>query len=203
MKKLIGMILLSMLAIPAALAQDYYISDDLFTYMHSGPTNNYRIIGSVNAGEKVQLISSNKETGFTQIVDGKGRKGWVQSKFISGNESMAIRLPRVEKELEKVKSQLANARQNADVEKAGLVESLDTRNQQISELETKFNEINQQLIAAQSDNRQLRARLDTQKDDLLLKYFTYGGGVAGGGLLLGLILPHLIPRRKKSPSGWA
>lgn len=203
MKKLIGMILLSMLAIPAALAQDYYISDDLFTYMHSGPTNNYRIIGSVNAGEKVQLISSNKETGFTQIVDGKGRKGWVQSKFISGNESMAIRLPRVEKELEKVKSQLANARQNADVEKAGLVESLNTRNQQISELETKFNEINQQLIAAQSDNRQLRARLDTQKDDLLLKYFTYGGGVAGGGLLLGLILPHLIPRRKKSPSGWA
>ncbi|MDP5254510.1 MULTISPECIES: TIGR04211 family SH3 domain-containing protein [unclassified Vibrio] len=203
MKKLIGMILLSMLAIPAALAQDYYISDDLFTYMHSGPTNNYRIIGSVNAGEKVQLISSNKETGFTQIVDGKGRKGWVQSKFISGNESIAIRLPRVEKELEKVKSQLANARKNADVEKAGLVESLDTRNQQISELETKFNEINQQLIAAQSDNRQLRARLDTQKDDLLLKYFTYGGGVAGGGLLLGLILPHLIPRRKKSPSGWA
>lgn len=25
----------------------------------------------------------------------------------------------------------------------------------------------------------------------------YGGGVAGIGLLLGMVLPHLIPRRKK------
>jgi SH3 domain protein len=25
----------------------------------------------------------------------------------------------------------------------------------------------------------------------------YGGGVAGAGLLLGLLLPHMIPRRKK------
>jgi SH3 domain protein len=31
----------------------------------------------------------------------------------------------------------------------------------------------------------------------------YGGGVAGAGLLFGLILPHIIPRRKKSPNGWA
>ncbi|POF59589.1 arylsulfatase, partial [Vibrio vulnificus] len=44
---------------------------------------------------------------------------------------------------------------------------------------------------------------DTQKDDLLLKYFMYGGGVAGIGLLFGLILPYMIPRRKKSNSGWA
>ena len=51
--------------------------------------------------------------------------------------------------------------------------------------------------------RNLRAKLDTQKDDLLLKYFMYGGGVAGIGLLFGLILPHIIPRKKRSPSGWA
>jgi SH3 domain protein len=116
---------------------------------------------------------------------------------------MAIRLPRLEKELKDVKAQLANARQSADTEKAGLVDSLENRNQQISELEMKYGEISEQLTAVQTENRQLRAKLDTQKDDLLLKYFMYGGGVAGGGLLFGLILPHLIPRRKKSPSGWA
>ncbi|MDF4341173.1 arylsulfatase, partial [Vibrio parahaemolyticus] len=49
----------------------------------------------------------------------------------------------------------------------------------------------------------LRAKLDTQKDDMLLKYFTYGGGVAGLGLLFGLILPHVMPPRKRSPGGWA
>ena len=110
---------------------------------------------------------------------------------------------KLEKELKEVKSQLANARQNSDTEKAGLVTSLETRNQQISDLEKKYSEISDQLTSVETENRELRAKLDTQKDDMLLKYFTYGGGVAGLGLLFGLVLPHLIPRRKKSPAGWA
>jgi SH3 domain protein len=202
-KKLIVTVLLTVFAVPSLFAQDRYIADELFTYMHSGPNNTFRIIGSVDAGSKVQLLQSNSETGYSEVVDERGRKGWVQTKFITRQESMAIRLPRLEKELKDVKAQLANARQSADTEKAGLVDSLENRNQQISELEMKYGEISEQLTAVQTENRQLRAKLDTQKDDLLLKYFMYGGGVAGGGLLFGLILPHLIPRRKKSPSGWA
>ncbi|KGK13302.1 TIGR04211 family SH3 domain-containing protein [Vibrio navarrensis] len=203
MKKLIVTVLLTVFAVPSLFAQDRYIADELFTYMHSGPNNTFRIIGSINAGSKIQLVQSNSETGYSEVVDERGRKGWVQTKFITRQESMAIRLPRLEKELKDVKAQLANARQSADTEKAGLVDSLENRNQQISELEMKYGEISEQLTAVQTENRQLRAKLDTQKDDLLLKYFMYGGGVAGGGLLFGLILPHLIPRRKKSPSGWA
>ncbi|MCU8558801.1 TIGR04211 family SH3 domain-containing protein [Vibrio vulnificus] len=203
MKKLIVTVLLTLLAVPSVFAQDRYIADELFTYMHSGPNNTFRIIGSVDAGSKVKLLQTNSETGYSEVVDERGRKGWVQAKFITHQESMAVRLPRLEKELKEVKSQLANARQNADTEKAGLVDSLDTRNQQISDLEKKYSEISDQLASVQTENRQLRAKLDTQKDDLLLKYFMYGGGVAGIGLLFGLILPYMIPRRKKSNSGWA
>ncbi len=203
MKKLIITVLFTLLAAPTALAANRYIADELFTYMHSGPNNTYRIIGSIDAGSQVQLLNVNKETEYTQIRDSRGRTGWVQSKFVTNKESMAIRLPRIEKELAEVKEQLANARQTSDTEKAGLVESLDTRNQQIAELENKYSEISDQLTSVETENRELRAKLDTQKDDMLLKYFTYGGGVAGVGLLFGLILPHLIPRRKRSPNGWA
>ena len=203
MKKLICMVLFAMLAAPAAFAQDRYIADKLFTYMHSGPNNTYRIIGSVDAGEKIKLLQANRQTGYSEVVDSRGRKGWVESKFVSRQESMALRLPKLEKELAEVKDKLANARQSADSEKAGLISSLDSRNKQISELEQNYSEISQQLTSSQTENRELRAKLDTQKDDLLLKYFMYGGGVAGIGLLLGLILPHIMPRRKKSPNGWA
>lgn len=203
MKKLIITVLFTLLAAPAALAANRYIADELFTYMHSGPNNTYRIIGSIDAGSQVQLLNVNKETEYTQVRDSRGRTGWVQSKFVTNKESMAIRLPRIEKELAEVKEQLANARQTSDTEKAGLVESLDTRNQQIAELENKYSEISDQLTSVETENRELRAKLDTQKDDMLLKYFTYGGGVAGVGLLFGLVLPHLIPRRKRSPNGWA
>ncbi|MEL7292133.1 MAG: TIGR04211 family SH3 domain-containing protein [Pseudomonadota bacterium] len=203
MKKLVCLVLVSMLAVPAAFAQNRYISDKLFTYMHSGPSNQFRIIGSVDAGDKVKVLSTNKDTGYTQVQDEKGRTGWVESRFVTNQESMALRLPRLEKELAEVKEKLANSRSNADQEKAGLIDSLETRNRQISELEQGYGEMSQQLAASQEEVRKLRAKLDTQKDDLLLKYFMYGGGVAGIGLLLGLILPHIIPRRKRSPSGWA
>ena len=46
-----------MLAAPAAFAQDRYIADKLFTYMHSGPNNTFRIIGSVDAGEKITYLT--------------------------------------------------------------------------------------------------------------------------------------------------
>lgn len=199
MKKLICMVLFSMLAAPT-FAQDRYIADKLFTYMHSGPSNQYRILGSIDAGEKVKLIEVNKESGYSHIADERGRTGWVESRFITREVSNTLRLPALEKELEEVKN---NARQNADSEKAGLAESLELRNQQIADLERNYADISKQLTDSQSEIRELRAKLDTQKEDLLLKYFTYGGGVAGIGLLLGLVLPHIIPRRKRHPAGWA
>ncbi|MGL4224584.1 TIGR04211 family SH3 domain-containing protein [Vibrio misgurnus] len=202
MKKLICMVLLSMLAAPT-FAQERYIADKLFTYMHSGPSNQYRILGSIEAGEKVKLLSVNKENGYSQISDERGRTGWVESRLISRQVSNALRLPALEQELADVKKQLANARQNADSEKAGLAESLELRNQQITDLERSYSEISKQLTQSQTEIRELRAKLDTQKEDLLLKYFTYGGGVAGIGLLFGLLLPHIMPRRKRNPSGWA
>jgi SH3 domain protein len=202
-KKLVFLVLATLVAAPTALAQDRYIADKLFTYMHSGPNNQYRIIGSIDAGDKVRLLSTNKESGYSQIQDARGRKGWVESKFVTSQESMALRLPKLEKELAETKEKLANARSTSDQEKAGLVESLATRNRQISELEQGYSDMSQQLSSAQEEVRSLRAKLDTQKDDLLLKYFMYGGGVAGLGLLFGLILPHIVPRKKRSPSGWA
>lgn len=203
MKKLVFLILACVIAVPAAMAKDRFISDNLFTYMHAGPSNQFRIIGSVNAGEKVNLVSVDKKSGYSQVVDSRGRKGWVSTSFITTQEGMSTRLPKLEKELSVVKEKLANANDIANREKEGLVDSLNTRNSQISELEKNYGDMSQQLTASQTEVRNLRAKLDTQKDDLLLKYFMYGGGVAGIGLLFGLVLPHLVRRKRRSPNGWA
>lgn len=56
MKRLFSALaVLMVLAAPAANAQDNYISDELFTYMHSGPGTQFRILGSIDAGEKVTV----------------------------------------------------------------------------------------------------------------------------------------------------
>ena len=38
---------------------------------------------------------------------------------------------------------------------------------------------------------------DKQRDIIILQWFMYGGGAAGAGLLLGLLLPHMIRAAKK------
>ncbi|EOD80317.1 Arylsulfatase [Grimontia indica] len=194
---------LMMLAVPAAHAKDNYISDELFTYMHSGPGTQFRIIGSVDAGTKVTVVDSNRNAGYTQVIDDRGRKGWVETKYVSNQPGLKVRVPALEEELKQVKEALSSAQGDAEAKTKGLIESLDQRNAQVKELEQHTSELNQKLIDAQTEIRELRARIDTQKDDLLMRYFAYGGMVAGGGLLFGLILPHLIPRRKKRNNGWA
>ncbi len=201
MKKLMTWVLISLFSAPS-FAQQLYVADKLFTYMHSGPSAQYRIIGSVDAGDKIKLIQTNKETGYSEVVDDKGRKGWIQSKFISSSESMAVRLPKLESELTEVKAKLASAQEDADREKAGLAESLEVRSKQVNELEQNYSEMMNKFTVAQSEIRELRAKLDTQKEDLLMKYFMYGGGVMLGGIFFGIILPHIIPKRRKNRSDW-
>ncbi|MFC1502739.1 TIGR04211 family SH3 domain-containing protein [Pseudomonadota bacterium] len=205
MKHLISILLLAfaVVAAPVKAEQVRYISDDLFTYMHRGPGTQFRIMGSVNAGTKVTLLKTDKEAGFSQVTDERGRSGWVDSKFISLQVGLKDRVPALETELKKVKTALAEATKSSDEQNAGLKNSLKLRNTQISELEEQNINLNDQLTSSQAEIRELRAKIDTQKDDLLMKWFTYGGMVAGVGLLLGLVLPHLIPRRRKRNNGWA
>ena len=50
-----------------------YISDELDTYVHSGPGNQYRIVGTLKGGDEVTLISVDDSTSYGQIRDSKGK----------------------------------------------------------------------------------------------------------------------------------
>ena len=49
-------------------------------------------------------------------------------------------------------------------------------------------------------NRDLEAMLDANKREIAIQWFIYGGSVLGVGLLIGLVLPHILPRRKRRDS---
>ncbi|OOF20000.1 arylsulfatase, partial [Salinivibrio sp. IB574] len=87
-----ALMLLIVLVAPRAMAENY-ISDELFTYMHSGPGTQYRIIGSVDAGDKITVLSRDRDAGYTQVVDSRGRKGWVKSDYVTTQPGLKERLP--------------------------------------------------------------------------------------------------------------
>jgi len=168
----------------SASAATSYISDNLHTFIHSGPGTKYKIIGSVNTGDHVKIIR--KDSKYTLIKDSKGRSGWINSKFISSQPGLKERLPELEAQLTKYKTQLSQYKENVD-----------SQDSKVQKLEDKNSKLNNQLEEIQALNRNLNAKLDTQKDDLLMRWFTYGGMVAGAGLILGLLIPYLIPSRRK------
>ena len=56
-------------------------------------------------------------------------------------------------------------------------------------------------MVAQKKVNAVNLQLDDKQRTIILQWFMYGGGVAGVGLLLGLLLPHLIPRRRTTIAG--
>lgn len=171
-------------------SSSHYIKDDLFIFMHTGPSRNYRILGSIEAGTPIKVLSQNSETEFTQITDNDGREGWVESKFISNTMSRAEQLPKIREQLAESQSAL----QASQSESARLRQQLNDARQQITQLSTE-NESQATAIV------KLTNKVESANRDELVTWFTRGGLVAGGGILLGVLLTY-FPKRRRRSSEW-
>ena len=107
----------------------HYVSDDVFTYIHGGPGTEFRIIGSIEAGQPI-TFNGKTEGEYSQIVDNKNREGWIRSDFVTDKPSLRERFPQMEKELIKVNEQLNNISLNTD----NAAQDLQLANKKIVEL---------------------------------------------------------------------
>ena len=167
-----------------------YISDDLFIYMHAGPGNNYRILGSINAGDEVKLTSK-EQNGYSQIIDNKNRTTWVESKYVSTKPGLRVIIAELNAKLadnEEVQQQTSN--------------ELLLANQEINQLNDKNTELSQQLSNLNQQLTQTQSQLSNQDLAIKKEYFFNGAIVLGLGLLLGLILPRLAMRKRSSMDSW-
>ncbi len=186
---------LSILTLSSTAFAANYVSNDLFTYTHSGPGNKYKILGVVNAGQKITVL--NRSNGFTQIRDSKGRTVWMNSKYVSNQPGLKEQLETLKVQYNQIDEKLRTFEDRANEDKASLEENLSLNINKVQELQTTNANLSAELQKIKEENKSLNNLLDKEKNELLITWFTYGGMVAGAGLLLGLILPVLIPSRKK------
>jgi SH3 domain protein len=190
-----------MLSANTSIAAQRYVSDQLFTYMHSGPSSQFRIIGSVNAGAIISLIQ-NSNSGYSKVTDSKGRSGWIETKFITKTMPASLRLPQVEKELLNVQNQLnsigAKNKASLDSQQQSLSKQIKTNNLLITQRQELLNKIK----SLQLDNSKLQTRISNQSEEVERQWFIKGAGVIIAGIFIGLVVPHL-PRRKKKNDHWS
>ncbi|ACS84641.1 SH3 type 3 domain protein [Musicola paradisiaca Ech703] len=175
-----------------------YISDDLTTYSRSGPGNQYRIVGALNAGETVTVLGINRDAGYAQIRDDKGRASWIALDQLSETPSLKARVPELEHQVQTLTDQLNRINGDWNQRTAGLQQKVGASDSAITELQRENQDLKTQLEVAQKKLNAASLQLDDKQRMLIMQWFMYGGGVAGGGLLLGLLLPYLMPRRKKA-----
>ncbi|WP_234283747.1 MULTISPECIES: TIGR04211 family SH3 domain-containing protein [Halomonadaceae] len=177
----------------------HWVSDELTTYVRSGPTDGYRIVGTLTSGEPVTVLETSGD--YSRVESAEGERVWVLSDELQETPSARERLPHMEEQVAQLEAQLGNINETWEGRVSAMTETLEARERRIAELETRNQQLDSEVEQSRRTVRQLQARLDTQEEDLLMRYFMYGGGVAGAGLLVGLIVPHL-PRKRRKRDRW-
>lgn len=181
----------------SAETDDRYISDNISVYLRRGPGLQYGLVGSLKTGDKVSILEKNQDGSFTKIKDEKNRTAWIESELLTNVASAKDRLPELEQQILTLNETVTNAEQ----EKQSLIEDysnqLDIARNKISKLETLKTDLEKQLEEKNAIVETLNSQLEENDQNVMLTWFTRGGIVAGSGLILGLLLPYITPRRRR------
>ncbi|KUM53439.1 TIGR04211 family SH3 domain-containing protein [Rheinheimera sp. EpRS3] len=163
-----------------------FISDALFVFLHSGPNNQYRIIGTVNAGQSVTFLQEDSDTGYAEIqVDGK--TGWLPKEHVTYTPGLVT-------QLENLKAEYAQHNETVNA----LEQQRDQLNSQLNEAVAERQKAVEQLEQANRAYEQLKVQLENTQGSIWEKPMILGSLILLAGLIFGLLLPLLMPKRRNS-----
>lgn len=200
MQKIITFLLASTLTLGStsllAAADTRYISDDLTINAFTIVNGTYQVAGTVSAGEEVTVLdeSPSKKYALVRLSDGKER--WVLLSRLSKDPSIKIQLPALKQQVESLTNELATINDSWNKKTADLQIQTQTDDSTITQLKKENTQLNDEIKSLQKRLDDMTLQMDDKQRSIIQQWFMYGGGVAGIGLLFGLILPYIIPRRK-------
>ncbi len=219
MKKLVTLFFI--LCSTAAIAKTAYVTDELKITLRSGESPTHRILKMLPTGEAVTILSTNSGSGYSKVRTQAGAEGFVLTRQLVNQPVARDRLVSLENEVKALKA----APGELSSRLATATEQLQTLTKQYEELKGAKTQVDQEFTALQrtssnavriaNERNELRkqvASLTREVEDIKQQnrelenktaqnWFLIGGGVVVGGILLGLILPHLRVRRRKSSWG--
>ncbi len=194
-----------------------YVSDVLIINMRSGPTNEYRIIKRLKSGSELTVLGQSSNKKFTQVRTNKGLTGWVLSQYLVKQKS-------AKQQLAEAKKTIAMLSEDAgpmlkDIENTKALNNrlrkenaqLTAQNQQIQAEIKQIKALSANAIAISQSNKELgqsnqllRSEIDVLsadnkrlKDNSDIDWFINGAGAVGFGVLLALLIPRLMPRKRQ------
>lgn len=195
---LAGIVVASSLSIATPAFANSYVTENLSTYLRKGAGDQFKISGTIQAGEKVTVLD--RKDKWALIRDSKNREAWMLASELTSTPSAKILTPQLQNQVQELSTKL----NNIDNDWKQRTADMQRRTQQAEQISNELLEQNAQLKreieVLKSKNRDLETMQDAEKREIIIQWFIYGGTVLGVGLLLGLLIPFILPRRKQS--GW-
>lgn len=177
-------------------AQTQYVTENLNTYLRKGPGDQFKIFGSIQAGEKVTLIETKDR--YSLIRDGKNREAWILNSELTSTPSSKELTPLLQQQVQELTTKLNNIDRDWQQRTAEMQRRVQQSALQSSELLEQNALLKRELEIIKNKNRDLEAIQDVASREIMIQYFIYGGAVLGLGLIFGLLIPALLPRRKSN-----
>lgn len=210
--RLAGTLLLSSALIMSAQAQEQrYVDDTRAVPLREGAGAEQKTVhDGVPTGTPVIVVQDQRDTGWTLVRTRDGIEGWIPSRYLKrepGARYQVVNALRMlgqpddgsvtlSAAIEQSRKELADTVAARDALQAELAElkqvssnatQLDASNRELSE---QVHVLKNRIGVLEADNQRLR-------DDSWQKWFINGVWATGVGGLLTLLLPRLIPRRKR------
>lgn len=183
----------------AVSAQTQYVTENLNTYLRKGPGDQFKISGTIQAGEKVTLIDRKER--YSLIRDSKNREAWILNSELTTTPSSKELTPQLQQQVQELTLKLNKIDSDWQQRTAEMQRRTLQAEQQSSDLLDQNAQLKREINILKNKNRDLETMQDAEAREIMIQYFIYGGSVLGVGLLLGLLIPVFIPRRKRSQ--WA
>jgi SH3 domain protein len=197
---------------------DRYVTDTLRLEARQGPSTNHRISHMLSSGARVTFLEEDPETGYSRVALDDGSEVWILTRYLMDEPAARSQLAEaVEKftrereigrdlasqletlsqtvgEIEKNRSELATDKKLLQAELAQIKQAAAdtlTIKERNESLNKQLDALSLDLDAAQQRNRALKER--SERD-----WFIAGAGVLLGGMILGLVIPKIRWKRRRS-----
>ncbi len=169
-------------------AQVAYVYDKGKIWTRSGPSKEFRVKHKVLPGTKLDILSENTDSGYTQVKDIKGREFWIKSNYLTKTPTASLLLENALNRLDKERSQSTQEIQKLQRE----INAMKPLKEINLNLQSKISNLKIKLEQTELSNNAFSKRFNRE-------IFFAGGATILVGIILGLLFGG---RSKKQNDGW-
>jgi SH3 domain protein len=167
-----------------------YITDEVSASLRDKPRNDGQLLGVLKSGAQVTLLESLGPDSFARVRTDDGREGWVTARFLANGPAAKDRLAPLQQELAQERDRVKQLERDLAEASGRLAKAAPA---------LELSRENEKLRATIAENEQAGVDLQQRysREEARRKTLLVGGGLVGGGVLLGLLLPLLGRLRQR------